>query len=439
MVRGDFIMDIDSLNLRPCKYRVKQCIFKIQGRSNYELDPSYITEIYIDKDFDNLAYPYFELTLSLPPSTYRDMRRKNSELRCFLELQYAYTENTMNGEQSSSQLMFETILQDTFYIFLADNTPDMQSSFTKTYEDSVNLQHDNFGIGDMVTTRIILYNEEYLFRGRTIVNTVLQNATLLDGVTYTITKAKLRNVLISPPDNNTVYEQLILPPISASEQLLRLTSDYAMYTVGSSVFFDFDRIYILDNYNACTAWEPNEIRQVYILSKEVTDETTPMKTGTYEDPSRKFYVLNVEAGRASFSSGSLIADQTSGTDVISVDTRTGQISSAESNAKTANLGTTSQVLVSNTGEDTSMAMAYSLKNTSRIAKVNFSNINIDVFKPNKEFIFSFDSAEFEEYMGTYHLTSFMANLKREGDLFLCSASAEFKGYDLASDDSRRLQ
>ena len=183
-------MDIDSLNLRPCKYRVKQCIFKIQGRSNYELDPSYITEIYIDKDFDNLAYPYFELTLSLPPSTYRDMRRKNSELRCFLELQYAYTENTMNGEQSSSQLMFETILQDTFYIFLADNTPDMQSSFTKTYEDSVNLQHDNFGIGDMVTTRIILYNEEYLFRGRTIVNTVLQNATLLDGVTYTITKAK---------------------------------------------------------------------------------------------------------------------------------------------------------------------------------------------------------------------------------------------------------
>ena len=72
-------------------------------------------------------------------------------------------------------------------------------------------------------------------------------------------------------------------------------------------------------------------------------------------------------------------------------------------------------------------------------KINLTNINIDIFKPNKEYIFSFDSADFEEYMGSYHITSFQADLQKDGDLFLCSATANFKGYDLASDDERRLE
>lgn len=432
-------MDINSIDLRPCKYRLKSCIFKIQGRSDYQMDPNYVTEIYIAKDYDNMAYPYFELTITIPPSTYRDMRRKNSELRCYLELQHAYVANELNSGQSTDSLVFDTNIQDTFYVFLADNTPDMQASFTDSYESAAGLEHDNYGIGDAVTTRIILYNEEYLFRGRTIVNAVLQDATLLDAVCYTLNKSKLRNILVSPPDNVTEYEQLILPPISASEQLLRLTADYAMYEVGSTVFFDFDRGYILDNYNACTVWEQNEIKQVYILSKQATDGSSTMKTGCYEDPSRKFYVVNIEAGRATFSNGSLIADQTSGTNIMTVDTKTGDLHQTNSNAKTAELGNTAQILVSNTGEDTTNAMAYKLKNTSRIAKINLTNINIDIFKPNKEYIFSFDSADFEEYMGSYHITSFQADLQKDGDLFLCSATANFKGYDLASDDERRLE
>lgn len=431
-------MDLRNIDLRPCKYRINQCIFKIQGRSDFQIEPQYITEVLIEKDFDNMVYPYFEITVSLPPSTYRDMRRQNTEVRCFFELQVASVPNEMNARTPEEQLIFDTVLQDTFYVFLADNTPELQSNFTKTYESSVGLETDEYGAGDMVTTRFLLYNEEYLFRGRTIVNGVLEDATLLDSVLYVLTKAKLRKILISPPDNETVYKQMILPPISASEQLLRLTADYAMYEVGSSVFLDFDRGYILDNFNACTCWEPNEIKQVYILSAENSDDMTSMNTGYYEDPSRKFYVVNVEAGRVSFSNGSLLADQTSGTDVVSVDTMTGNVSNVNSHAKTANLGNTTQVVVSNTGEDTSAAMAHTLKNTSRIATANFTNVNFDIFKPNKEYIFSFDSADFEEYMGSYHIVSMVADLQADGDLLLGSIKAQFKGYDLASDDTRRL-
>ena len=435
---GDF-MDIGNIDLRPCKYRLKSCIFKIEGRSDFEINPNYVSEIYIDKDFDNMAYPYFELTVMLPPSTYRDMRKKNSELRCYMELQRAYTDLQMNQASNSNELNFRTFIQDTFYIFLVDNTPELQSNFTETYESAAGLKQDEYGAGDAITTRILLYNEEFFFRGRTIVNAVLQDATLLDGILYTINKANLRNMLISPPDNITKYNQLILPPISASEQLLRLVADYAMYEVGATVFFDFDRGYVLDNYNACTVWEPDEIKQVYIISKEHNDDSSSMKTGSYEDPARKFYAVNIEAGRASFSNGSLLADQSQGTDVISIDTQTGEIHNVNSNAKTAGLGNTSQIVVSNTGEDTSKALAYTLKNTSRIAKIKLSNIDIDIFKPNKEYLFSFDTANFEEYMGSYHIMRFTADLQKDGDLFVCSASAEFKGYDLETDDSRRFE
>ena len=291
---GDF-MDIGNIDLRPCKYRLKSCIFKIEGRSDFEINPNYVSEIYIDKDFDNMAYPYFELTVMLPPSTYRDMRKKNSELRCYVELQRAYTDLQMNQASNSNELNFRTVIQDTFYIFLVDNTPELQSNFTETYESAAGLKQDEYGAGDAITTRILLYNEEFFFRGRTIVNAVLQDATLLDGILYTINKANLRNMLISPPDNITKYNQLILPPISASEQLLRLVADYAMYEVGATVFFDFDRGYVLDNYNACTVWEPDEIKQVYIISQEHNDDSSSMKTGSYEDPASKFYAVNIEA------------------------------------------------------------------------------------------------------------------------------------------------
>ena len=431
-------MDLSSIDLRPCKYRLKSCIFKIEGRSDFELNPNYLSEIFIEKDFDNMAYPYFEITVTLPPSTYRDMRKKNSEIRCYVELQKAYTDLQLNAASSSENLSFDTILQDTFYVFLVDNTPDLQSNFTETYETAAGIEKDEYGAGDYITTRMLLYNEEFFFRGRTIVNAVLQDATLLDGVIFSINKANLRNMLVSPPDNITKYNQLILPPLSATEQLMRLTADYAMYEVGATVFFDFDRGYVLDNYNACTVWEPNEIKQVYIISKEKSDDSTALNTGSYEDPSRKFYVVNIEAGRASFSNGSLLADQAQGTNVISVDTQSGDVRNINSNAKTAGLGNTSQIVVSNTGEDTSSALAYTLKNSSRIAKINLSNIDIEIFKPNKEYIFSFDTADFEEYMGSYHIMKFTADLQKDGDLFVCSATAEFKGYDLATDDTRRL-
>ena len=431
-------MDLSSIDLRPCKYRLKSCIFKIEGRSDFELNPNYLSEIFIEKDFDNMAYPYFEITVTLPPSTYRDMRKKNSEIRCYVELQKAYTDLQLNAAASSENLSFDTILQDTFYVFLVDNTPDLQSNFTETYETAAGIAKDEYGAGDYITTRMLLYNEEFFFRGRTIINAVLQDATLLDGVIFSINKANLRNMLVSPPDNITKYNQLILPPLSATEQLMRLTADYAMYEVGATVFFDFDRGYVLDNYNACTVWEPNEIKQVYIISKEKSDDSSAMNTGSYEDPSRKFYVVNIEAGRASFSNGSLLADQAQGTNVISVDTQSGDVKNINSNAKTAGLGNTSQIVVSNTGEDTSSALAYTLKNSSRIAKINLSNIDIEIFKPNKEYIFSFDTADFEEYMGSYHIMKFTADLQKDGDLFVCSATAEFKGYDLATDDTRRL-
>lgn len=421
-------MDLQSIDLCPYKYRIKSCIFKIQGRQDFIMDPTYVTEIYIEKDFENMAYPYFELTVTLPPSTYRDMRKNNTEVRCYIELQCAKASNDMSKEESVDELIFDTIIQDTFYVFLADNSPDMQSSVNDRYEEAMNLKKDQYDVGNSITTRLIIYNEEFLFRGKTIVNNVLKDVSILDGLVYVCSKAKLRKVLISPPDNTTIYNQIILPPLAASEQLMRLVSDYSMHEYGTTIFFDIDKIYILDNYNRCTVWEPNEIKKVYILSKQVTNGGSSLLTGSYEDPSRKYYVVNIESGKVNFSTGSMINDQTTGTNVISVDTRTGNINSAEAATRESKMGSTTQVVVNNVGEDKTSAFAHSIQNSTRIATCSLSNINIDLFKPNKEFIFSFDSAEFEDYMGSYHLTKLSINLKREGELLLSDATATFTGY-----------
>ncbi len=422
-------MDIGSLDFKPCKYRVNQCIFHIDGRDDYTLDPICLTEIFITKNFETMAFPYFEITITLPPSTYRDMRAVNTEVRCFLELQYADVPDRMNSAPNEDELQFKTFMQDTFYVFLPDNTPDMQDSFTEEYETAVDLKHDQMSVSDSMTTRLLLYNEEYLFRGRSIVNSVLQNATLMDAVVYIANKAKLQRLLISAPNNVKKYNQLIIPPISAIENICRLANDYGLHRAGTTVFFDFDRGYILDNINKCTAWETNEIRQVYIVSKQGTDGASPMKSGACTDASRKYYALNIEGGKASFSTGSMIVDQSTGTDVITVNSSTGEIHNVSSNAKTSETGGTAQVFVNEHGEDTSEALAYAAKTASRIAKAVFTNVPLDIFKPNKEFIFSFDSAKFANYMGSYHLVGYTAMLSMDGNMMVCQVSADFKGYD----------
>ena len=420
-------MNLKDIHLRPCKYKLKRCLFKIEGRNDFECNPDYVSEIYIEKDFQNMVFPYFEITVSLPPSTYRDMRKENIDLRCYLELQYAYVDLSMNNEQSEENLSFNTFIQNTFYIFLDDNTPDFQSNFTETYESGAGIKRDEYGIGDMITTRFLLYNEEFFFKSRNVINTVLRNVTLPESIIYILNKSGLKNIIMSPPNNVKKYDQMIITPLPVSDQLVRLSSDYMLYDFGATVFFDFERGYILNNANISTAWEPNEIKKVYIVSKQNSDDASSIKVGSYEDPSRKFYVLNLEAGRANFNNGSLITNQAKGNDIISIDTHSGKITNQKSNSKLRNEN--KQIIVSNIGEDNASSIAHTIKNTSRIAKINFTNINIDIFKPNKEFIFSFDSAEYSDYMGSYHLSSFSTDLQREGSLFISSSETTFVGYD----------
>lgn len=71
---------------KACVYRVNKFTLDVNGSSE-EVDPQYVSEIVIEKPYDTMFLPYFELTITIPNAVFRHMKEENIEVRAYIDLQ----------------------------------------------------------------------------------------------------------------------------------------------------------------------------------------------------------------------------------------------------------------------------------------------------------------------------------------------------------------
>ena len=203
---------------KACVYRVNKFTLDVNGSSE-EVDPQYVSEIVIEKPYDTMFLPYFELTITIPNAVFRHMKEENIEVRAYIDLQKAYDEISMNGEgqedssEDHSGLGWESAIEGNFYVFSDEASVATNIKEIEEYEEK---EADNQSdLSNMTTTRVALYNEEFLFNSKNTVNGVLQDTTPIDAVIWICNQASLSNILCSPPTVEQTYEQIIVPPYSA--------------------------------------------------------------------------------------------------------------------------------------------------------------------------------------------------------------------------------
>lgn len=404
---------------KACVYRVNKFTLDVNGSSE-EVDPQYVSEIVIEKPYDTMFLPYFELTITIPNAVFRHMKEENIEVRAYIDLQKAYDEISMNGEgqddssEDHSGLGWESAIEGNFYVFSDEASVATNVKEIEEYEEKeAGNQSD---LSNMTTTRVALYNEEFLFNAKNTVNGVLQDTTPIDAVVWICNQASLSNILCSPPTVEQTYEQIIIPPYSAVKAISWVTNNYNTNDCGTLVFFDTDRGYILNKNAKCTAWVGGDARRTIVESVNNESDSYGSCCGCFKDGEE--YHVNMEENAMHFSTPSVVATQTVGSNMMVVNSATGKKSTYETGATTTAMGENIKVYSNADGTSNGDALAMSIKEASKQAECEFTAVDLDAFKPNMEVSMSFTDAELSDKGGSYRVSEVKCVMSKNADILV---------------------
>lgn len=426
------VVSLDS-QFKACVYRVNKFTLDINGNST-EIDPQYVSEIVIEKPYDTMCLPYFEVTITIPNNTMREMQKENVETRCYINLQKAYDEikmsgsgddNTIEGESqvNHDNLAWEDAIEGNFYVMSDDGSVATNSKEIEEYEER---ESDSMSdLSNMASTRIALYNEEYLFNSKTTVNGVMQAAKPIDVVAWICNKASLNKIVCSPPSVEEEYEQIVVPPYGAAKAISWVTNNYNTNDCGTLVFFDLDRGYILNKNAKCTAWEAGDVQRTIIESVQNESDSYGSCCGCFNS-GEEFHV-NLEENSMHFSTPSVVSTQTVGSSMLVVDSDTGEKNTYDTGATTTASGENTKVYSNKNGTSNGDALAMSVKEASKQATCEFTAVDIDAFKPNIEISLSFTDADLSDKSGSYRISDLKCVMSKNADILIPVVSVTLLG------------
>ena len=422
-------MNIDDIKSGLCKYILKAFKISIPGVQPYELDPSFVGDMIIERDYDNSYFTLFITTITVPNWIARAMRSANDGITAFITIQYGLFEDISMETMPSWGL--GNYVNDNFLVFFEDNTPSLTEADEIKFEKEAGIYQEGMTSSENSTMKIAMYNAKYLKSAKEPVNTILTNTNIVDAVTYTLNRGGVGRVLMSPPTSPTKYKELVITPVTVLEQLERLTQEYVLHNNGTTIFFDLNTCYILDKTNRCTAFVAGEYKTTYIASINESDPMLGKASGCYSNPKEKYNLCLILGNSIKVSTESMINDQLIGNDVVAIDSTTGEVITSMSGAKNSSALTTSKpnrTIIAPSGSiNTVKALINSNKESSKVVSVGLDYINFKMLDPNKEFIITMDSAKYKAYSGKYRITKMTSTLKKEGGFYHPSAVCMFKG------------
>jgi len=420
-------VNLTDVKLSLVKYKIATLRLTIPKiKEPFIVETIFINNFSIEKDYDNYYFPYFQLSVNVPAYIYRAMKKNNLNIYAYMDLQSGYFKDV---NVSNEKPAFKSYTKGNFYVFMEDMSPDVTENEQIAIEKDAGTYKKGSSLSDTVKINLLLYHDSTLFNSKTIVNNVLTSATLVDALAYVLNKAKITKVLLSPPNNYHKYSEFILTPVTALEQLERICNEYGIHKKGTLIFFDLTYTYIIDRSPKCSAYQKNEYKTTHLMSSTNKSLSSGQKKGCYKNAKEKYYMINLNSDNISFKSLGELNNQQYGNTFTTVDSSTGKVSTTDSKAVSAkkSLSKTSRVIVQDSGDSTSKALANSLKEDSKIAVLGFSYVDLDMLAPNKQFIITIDDSKLKKYNGKYRITKLIAAFEKEGNFFIPSVTAEFKG------------
>jgi len=396
------------------RYLISKFDIIIPNEEPLKLRQANIYSFRIERDYDNLFFPIFQVKLLIDYPLYYKIVKNKTTVKFNVKLEsYQYTD--------TEKVKFrETIFDSTFAIY--------------TDDDNFHLDKDNYNrmmdITDNQMTggfiELYLFKESDITSSRTVINRILQSSNITDALVYLLSKSGTSKLLMSPLQNTNQYNEIALLPTTIIQNILYLEKRYGFYKNGSILFYDFDTTYLLSKTALGNTYKPNEYKKV-IIEVYKTANNRSFTPGNFKDNITKTYTLHVTRDNLSINTKSIIENEISGSEVNLISGSSDSVSTAKPDVRVRS-NHNSKYLVNNFNNPFLKDMIENEKiENDHILTINAVDFDMGLLSPNKQYSFICEGSELQkEYGGNYRLSSEILMFEREGDDFSIEAALKFK-------------
>lgn len=381
-------------------YKIDNIYILIKNKEAIEIPVERIRGVKLILDYEKASLPIFGISMLMEPSRYYKIMNNKKDVLFKIRLQCYYRD-----KHSLVNSMSVDCINETFKLYSEDYNDDYESNLKKTINKDISSED---GINDLEKLKNEV--EFYLFRTyinglRSNINTVVTNSDLTTTIAYLLSKAEVTNVLMSPLTNNTIYDSIVIPPLTIDNAIKYLNNNYGLHKFGTMIFYDLDRSYIINYKEKCTAWEKGEITDtvLYVLDKSIDSSYQP--GGIIKIDQKKNY-YNISSESININSKTISTNVLTGTDLTLIN---------QNENNTVDMATNSNIVdkinksvLFNDVSNPYLGYTYSMLqySNSTIITLSTAGLNIKDFTPNKSFTFVFqDILLNKKYTGTYRLVS----------------------------------
>lgn len=413
------------------KYVVNELFILYSDGSQTNIPSHRVQSITITHLYEQNLFPIFRVEVVLSSSTYYKILKNKNDVKFKLRIQKFYTDID-NTEKSLNR----DFINDTFDLILDDDDFDTEEALKKEQKelDYTNMtkketesEEDLFQADNIM--EFFLFKSEYVNKLNTMVNAIISNATINDGIQYIATNAGLNNLLMTIPHNRKIYNELVIPPLKIKQAIKFLDTYYGIYKTGMLFYCDMieNITYLLDYSPKCTAYQTREMTETNIMIPKKSNKFNSTLCSLYRRDNKETYFIIGDNQRITIRNETVSYNAYADTDVKIVDTYDGNITTSNS---TANVKDKKSVkIIENNTENPWFSDIYNslINGKNVVVEVPLANYDIAAIAPNKAIKLIFEDSTLSlKYKGGCVISEISHAFVKEGEAFTLTSIAKLR-------------
>ncbi len=382
-------------------YRVQTFQILIDG----DPEPTNITgealqKVIITRLYDEAIHPIMEVVANLPPKIHKKIKDNKQDLKVRLRIKKCLKNKSGDVQRE------EDYINSTFGVIMDDEADFKdEDAYDEANKATVGSTADKhvYNQSDYATEYTLsLWEKDKVDAMRSVVNMVVENATVSTALKKIYADSGINKILISPLDNKKSYSEIRIKPMNLMNIPAYIDKIYGTYYTGSCVFADYRCLYFLSKNGVCDAKEDGEYtRTIFKIPKSTSSKKN--SRGTTKDTTNLFYYMYLDEDSVEFESPSNTQDATEGNNFTIVDPSKKETTDVEGAGNQSGKGNARVVEDNYSNEYNKSTMISDVIETSKVATIHCTDYDEDCVTPNKEFVILFDDSKMKDKNGFYRI------------------------------------
>ena len=396
---------MDKINmdlLQKKRFKVKFTVMTTNGLV-LPLDTA-IRRIRITNDFTNNVMPEYRVIMNLPPEIILQIQEDYDKVVFEMEVQSRFHEEELNSEKAKTEA--ERKRERLFDPFMGKTLlkPLLSDKGLLYVPPARGLDDDSESNGfKNIRYEMILVPVNSLQSNKGVDSGVLRNTTVTEALLVMASKAKTK-LYLSPPDNNTRYDQIVLYPGNLYSNIYHINNNYGIYKDDIKIYSNEDMV-IVGPMSKGTSMDRGTVNIQVNFPRNKGDN---IQYGAYDtlDPEGSGRIKNmvVNSNNVAITDNSALASELSGSrQHVTNRTIYGLDENMYSQDHLDRDGVVNKARVYENIYSNSYALESFIKNNTkpRLVTINYKDVDIKPMDAYKRFHVKFDDHNYSRYNAKY--------------------------------------